>query len=112
MDQLHLYFDKTVLSWLIGVPFLGTFALLFTPRQSVKTIRALSVGVMVLEFLISLHLLTGDYTSGTYQYVASYDLVPAYGISYTVGIDGHLALARAAHHLHGRRSRCLRPGRA
>ncbi|MDB4973245.1 MAG: NADH-ubiquinone oxidoreductase chain [Myxococcaceae bacterium] len=88
MDQLHLYFDKTILSWLIGVPFLGFFALLFTPRQSVGTIRKLSIGVMLLEFVLSLHLLTGDYTSGTYQYVASYDLVPAYGIGYTVGLDG------------------------
>jgi NADH-quinone oxidoreductase subunit M len=88
MDQLSLYFDKTVLSWLVGLPFLGTFALLFTPRQSVKLIRGLSIGFMLLEFVVSLHLLTGDYTSGTYQYTASYDLVPAYGISYTVGIDG------------------------
>ncbi|MDB4990877.1 MAG: NADH-quinone oxidoreductase subunit [Myxococcaceae bacterium] len=88
MDQLSLYFDKTILSWLVGLPFLGCFALLFTPRQSVKTIRALSIGVMLFEFVVSLHLLTGDYSSGTYQYVASYELVPAYGIAYTVGIDG------------------------
>ncbi len=88
MDALHLYFDKTVLSWLVGLPFLGTFALLFTPRQNVKLIRNLSVGIMLLEFVVSLHLLTGDYTAGTYNYVASYELVPALGISYTVGLDG------------------------
>jgi NADH-quinone oxidoreductase subunit M len=88
MDQLTLYFDKTILTWLVGLPFLGVFALLFTPRQNVKAIRAMSIGFMLLEFFVSLHLLTGDYTSGAYQYVASYDLVPAYGISYTVGIDG------------------------
>jgi NADH-quinone oxidoreductase subunit M len=88
MDQLALYFDKTVLSWLVGLPFLGTFALLFTPRQNVKALRAISVGVMLLEFVVSLHLLTGDYSSAAYQYVASYELVPSYGISYTVGLDG------------------------
>jgi NADH-quinone oxidoreductase subunit M len=88
MDALHLYFDKTVLSWLVGLPFLGTFALLFTPRQNVKLIRNLSVGIMLVEFVVSLHLLTGDYTAGTYNYLASYELVPAYGISYTVGLDG------------------------
>jgi NADH-quinone oxidoreductase subunit M len=88
MDQLTTYFDKTILTWLIGLPFITAFALLFTPRQSVKAIRAISVGSMLLEFVISLHLLTGDYTSGTYQYVASYELVPSYGISYTVGVDG------------------------
>lgn len=88
MDQLSLYFDKTVLSWLVGLPFLGTFALLFTPRQSIKALRGISIAVMLLEFVVSLHLLTGDYTSGTYLYVASYELVPSYGIAYTVGLDG------------------------
>ncbi|MET0339821.1 MAG: NADH-quinone oxidoreductase subunit M [Polyangiales bacterium] len=88
MDALSLYFDKTVLTWLVGLPFLGTFMLLFTPRQSVKAIRAIAIGVMLLEFVVSLHLLTGDYTSGTYLFTAEYALVPRYGLTYAVGIDG------------------------
>ena len=36
MDQLSHYFDKTVLSWLVALPFLGALAILFTPRQSRK----------------------------------------------------------------------------
>jgi len=88
MEQLSLYFDKTILSWLIGLPFLGTFALLFMPRQSVKLLRGFSVGLMLVEFVLSLHLLTGDYSTSTYQFAATYELVPAYGISYSVGLDG------------------------
>ncbi len=88
MEALSLYFDKTILSWLIAVPFLGSFALLFTPRQNVRALRGIAMGTMLFELLVSLHLLTGDYSSGTYQYLASYELVPSYGISYTVGVDG------------------------
>src|SRR4051812_29566114 len=88
MDALSLYFDKTVLTWLVGLPFLGTSMLLFTPRQSVKAIRAIAIGVMILEFVVSLHLLTGDFTSGTYLFTAQYELVPRYGLTYAVGIDG------------------------
>ena len=63
MDQLIAYFDKTVLTWLVGLPLLGFFFILFTPRQSVKAIRNVSVGVMLFEFLVSLHLLrNGDPT--------------------------------------------------
>jgi NADH-quinone oxidoreductase subunit M len=88
MDQLIAYFDKTVLTWLVGVPLLGFFFILFTPRQNVKAIRNVSVGVMLFELLVSLHLLRNDYVSADYQYVVKYPLVESYGISFNLGIDG------------------------
>ena len=88
MDQLIAYFDKTVLTWLVGVPLLGFFFVLFTPRQSVKAIRGVSVGVMLFELLVSLHLLRNDYASADYQYTVKYPLVESYGISFNLGIDG------------------------
>ena len=88
MEAISSYFDVTVLSWLIAVPFLGALAVLFTPRQNVSAIRSLSFAVMVLEFVISLHVLTGDYSEGAYQFTAAYPLVESFGISYRVGIDG------------------------
>jgi NADH-quinone oxidoreductase subunit M len=88
MEALSLYFDKTVLTWLVGLPFLGTFMLLFTPRQSVKAIRAIALSVMIVEFVVSLHLLTGDFSAGTYLFTAEYALVPRYGLTYAVGVDG------------------------
>ncbi|MFT3923093.1 MAG: NADH-quinone oxidoreductase subunit M [Myxococcales bacterium] len=88
METISSYFDVTVLSWLIAVPFLGALAILFTPRQSVGAIRGISLAVMLLEFVISLHVLTGDYTGSAYQFSAAYPLVESFGISYRVGIDG------------------------
>jgi NADH-quinone oxidoreductase subunit M len=88
MEALSSYFDVTVLSWLIGVPFLGALAILFTPRQNAAAIRAISLVTMVLEFVISLHLLTGDFSSASYQFAAAYPLVESFGISYRVGVDG------------------------
>jgi len=88
MDALVSYFDVTVLSWLLGVPLLGAFSMLFMPRQAVRALRGFAALVMLLEFVASLHLLRGNYGTGAYQYLESRTLVPSYGISYTVGVDG------------------------
>ena len=88
MEAISSYFDVTVLSWLIAVPVLGALAVLFTPRQNVSAIRSLSFAVMALEFVISLHVLTGDYSEASYQFAAAYPLVESFGITYRVGIDG------------------------
>jgi NADH-quinone oxidoreductase subunit M len=88
MDSLVTYFDTTVLSWLVAVPFLGALIVMFMPRQKVAAIRNVSVGIMAFELLLSLHVLRGDYASAAYQYGAQYPLVESFGISYKVGIDG------------------------
>lgn len=88
MEALSSYFDVTVLSWLLAVPFLGALAILFMPRQSVSAVRTVSLAVMVIEFVVSLHLLTGDYTGSSYQFAAEYPLVESFGIYYRVGVDG------------------------
>jgi NADH-quinone oxidoreductase subunit M len=88
LEQVAPYFDKTLLSWLLGLPFLGTFALLFMPRQAVQAIRSVSVGLMLAEFALSLRLLSGDYGASAHQFAISYELVPRYGISLSAGVDG------------------------
>jgi len=88
IEPLLAYFGKTLLTWLIGLPLLAFFFVLFTPRQNVKAIRAVSVGFMLFELLISLLLLGGDYTTAAYQFTANYTLVESYGIAFNVGIDG------------------------
>lgn len=88
MEALSSYFDVTVLAWLVAVPFLGALAVLFMPRQSVAAVRNVSLAVMLFEFVVSLHLLTGDYTGSSYQFSAEYPLVESFGISYRVGVDG------------------------
>jgi NADH-quinone oxidoreductase subunit M len=87
--DLVTYFDKTVLSWLVALPFIGALAILFLPRQHVQLLRRFSVGVMLLEFLISLHLLQhGDFSTADYQFAAKYPLIESFGVSFNVGIDG------------------------
>jgi NADH-quinone oxidoreductase subunit M len=88
IEQLLMYFGKTALSWLVAVPFIGFLAVLFTPRQHVKFLRNFSLGVMLVELLVSLVVLVGDYTTPAYQFAAQYPLVESLGISYNVGLDG------------------------
>jgi NADH-quinone oxidoreductase subunit M len=88
MEQLLAYFDKTLLTWLVGLPLLGFFFILFTPRQNLKAIRGVSLGVMLFELLVSGHLLRGDFSTADYQFAVKYPLVESYGISFNVGVDG------------------------
>jgi NADH-quinone oxidoreductase subunit M len=88
MEQISAYFDKVVLSWLVAVPFLGALVVLFTPRQSHQLLRAVANLFMLLELAVSLHLLTGDYSSAAYQFSASYPLIESFGVSFKVGVDG------------------------
>jgi NADH-quinone oxidoreductase subunit M len=88
MEQLSAYFDKTVLAWLVAVPLIAAFAVLFSPRQAVKFIRNFSVGAMLFEFVLSLHLLRGDFHTAAYQFAADYPLIQQWGVSFNFGVDG------------------------
>jgi NADH-quinone oxidoreductase subunit M len=88
MDQVSSYFDKVLLTWLVGLPFLGALAIMFLPRQQHKLLRGFSVIVMLLELVVSLHLLTGDFSTADYQFAARYPLIESFGVSFNVGVDG------------------------
>jgi NADH-quinone oxidoreductase subunit M len=88
MEQLSLYFDKAVLSWLVALPFLGAVALLFLPRQHHNLLRNFSVLVTLVELVVSLHLLTGDFSTADYQFAAKYPLIESFGVAFNVGVDG------------------------
>jgi NADH-quinone oxidoreductase subunit M len=66
----------------------AALAVIFMPRQNVDLIRGFVVAAMGVEFLLSLLLLRGDYSSATLQFTERYALVPKYGITYSVGVDG------------------------
>ena len=80
--------SQHLLSILIGLPLLAAFVVMFTPRQMVGFIRSFTVFAMIVEFVISLYLFGGDYTSAAMQFPERHALVPAYGITYSLGIDG------------------------
>jgi NADH-quinone oxidoreductase subunit M len=73
---------------LLGVPLLTAAAIMFFPRQNVGAVRSVTVGAMLANFVLSLGLLRGDYSSAAYQFTTQHALVEAYGIRYLVGVDG------------------------
>lgn len=78
-----------ILSLLIFFPLLVAVLFIFIPRQAHGMLRNVSVGAMVVEFLLSLRvLIDGDYSKAGYQLVEQYAWIESLGISYKVGIDG------------------------
>ncbi len=93
-----------LLTTLLMIPFLGALVVLFMPRQWHDAIRRFSVGIMIVEFLLSLLLIPSvaellgagvdsaflmpDYADGQFQYVSATPWIETFGIQYKVGIDG------------------------
>jgi NADH-quinone oxidoreductase subunit M len=77
-----------ILSWLLAVPALGALVTLLIPRSWQGTTRRFSMGVMLVELLLSLRLVFADYSGPTYHFVEQVSWVESLGISYKVGIDG------------------------
>jgi NADH-quinone oxidoreductase subunit M len=80
-----------ILTSLIALPALGTLALLFLKddAQHEGTIRAVALVVATLVFVETLLLWAlFDPTSAEYQFVERHAWIPAFGISYLVGVDG------------------------
>jgi len=77
-----------LLSVLCATPLVAALVVLFTPRQMVRFIRGFTVFVMAGLFVLSLGLLRGDYSTAAMQFSERYVLIPRYGITYSVGVDG------------------------
>src|SRR5262249_32643948 len=80
--------NQHLLSLICGVPLAAALMLLFAPRQMVGFIRSVTVLSMLVTFGLSLMLLRGDYTGYSFQFSERFVLVPAYGITYSLGVDG------------------------
>jgi NADH-quinone oxidoreductase subunit M len=80
--------NQHLISIIVGLPLLAGIGCMFIPRQAVTALRSFTVLVMLANFGLSLLLLEGDYGSAAYQFTESVPLIPAYGINYSVGIDG------------------------
>jgi NADH-quinone oxidoreductase subunit M len=88
LNQTASYLDDSVLALLLALPCLGILALALLPRGAHRATRALSLGVMLVEFVLSLRLLAADYGAGGYHHVISHALAPRFGIGFTLGVDG------------------------
>jgi NADH-quinone oxidoreductase subunit M len=80
-----------ILSSLIAVPIAGAILLLFVrdEEHSEQTIRAIALIVSGLVFLETLLLWSRFNTaSADFQFIERHDWIPAFGISYLLGVDG------------------------
>ncbi len=76
-----------LLSALVFTPILGSFAVLFIPRQALRALRYVTYGVMGLVLVGSLFLLERKMTPGWhFQHVKEW--IPQLGIRYHVALDG------------------------
>ncbi len=76
-----------LLNVLIGLPLVGSFFILFMPRQSPKFLRGLTLGILLVDLLASLWLLKVPMSTG-WHFVYVQDWIPAFGIRYHVAVDG------------------------
>jgi NADH-quinone oxidoreductase subunit M len=79
-------FDRWILHVLLVLPLLGVIPVLFGP---VALARRTALVVTIVEFVLSAGLWWAvNTTPGTLQLTSSFPWIPAWGISYAVGIDG------------------------
>ncbi len=78
-----------LLTLLTFLPLLGVLMLLLMKREQGRAMKALTLAVTLADFLLSLLLLKDfDLTATGAQFVEKASWIPAYGISYFLGIDG------------------------
>ncbi|MDZ7373666.1 MAG: NADH-quinone oxidoreductase subunit M [candidate division KSB1 bacterium] len=78
-----------ILSTIVFLPLVGAVTLLLVPREREAWIRWLTLGFTAAVFVLSLPLFT-RFNEGTaaFQFVEHAPWIPAYGISYKLGVDG------------------------
>jgi NADH-quinone oxidoreductase subunit M len=76
-----------LLNLIVFLPIVGAVALLFLPRQAPRLLKRFSMGVLGIDFIVSLFLLRTQMTPGWHhQYIAEW--LPSFGIRYHVAVDG------------------------
>jgi NADH-quinone oxidoreductase subunit M len=78
-----------LLSFLLWLPLLGAFFILFVPKDNPQVIRNTSLTFSLVGFLVSLFVFFGfDPDQSGMQMVEKWDWISAIGASYYLGIDG------------------------
>jgi NADH-quinone oxidoreductase subunit M len=77
----------TLLSWLIGLPFVGAIAILFLPRQAPRLLKTTTLFVMLGTLFASLPLLRVNMGSG-FHFNHDVVWVERFGIHWHVALDG------------------------
>jgi len=80
--------DAHLLSWVVFLPVVGIVPLLFLPGRTDRGAKVWALVVTVLDFLLSLRLVSGFRTDASFQFVEHVPWVPSFGIHYSLGLDG------------------------
>jgi NADH-quinone oxidoreductase subunit M len=78
----------SILTLLIVMPLVVGVALLLFPAKAKRAMYGFAMVTGVAMFLMSLWLLRGDYSQGTFQFLINRPWIPRFGIYYFVGVDG------------------------
>ncbi len=78
-----------LLDAVLWLPLAGFILVLLVPRERVRAIRQLALGISIATFALSLALLAGfDRGSAAFQYESNLPWIPSPAIRYHIGIDG------------------------
>jgi NADH-quinone oxidoreductase subunit M len=77
-----------LLSVLLGLPVLGAFVIAILPRSAGRLHKILGILITLVTFVLSLQLVRDFVPSAAMQFQERMVWIPAYGITYHVGIDG------------------------
>jgi NADH-quinone oxidoreductase subunit M len=77
------------LSLVIFLPLIGALVIAFLPRDNLRLIRGMALATALATFAVSLIMVAlFDPHAAGFQFKESVDWIPAFGIHYTVGLDG------------------------
>jgi NADH:ubiquinone oxidoreductase subunit 4 (subunit M) len=81
--------NNGILTLVTFAPAVGAALLLLFKRENVKAIRAFSLIIAVLTFVLSLHLIAHfDSANSDFQFAVNVPWMPSVGIDYHMGVDG------------------------
>ena len=86
---MESFLSMHLLSVVVFLPAAGAILLAFFPASAVRAARTFALVVAILDFAVSIPLWT-RFAPGApgWQFLESIPWIPAFGISYTVGLDG------------------------
>ncbi|MCA1588300.1 MAG: NADH-quinone oxidoreductase subunit M, partial [Chloroflexi bacterium] len=81
-----------ILSLIVFTPVIGVLALLFVPGEAHRLIRRIALGAALASFALSLALLGYSREGAEFQFREDLPWISAFGMRYTLGVDGISAL--------------------
>lgn len=81
--------EAMLLNLVLWLPLVGVALLLFVPRDNENAARLTAVGVMTVQFILTMVLYGAyDNTASALQFATNVPWIPQWGVSYLIGLDG------------------------